>query len=153
MSPSPGLFDGGMASTGHITGENWRGAAWNGNSTTIILLGKRGERENRRHVGRERERRDGQHAGRERERRGRGGAVRLEAESRDTHTQAHPLRPIRSRSVSETTLEWRLTQQIAGFTAIPRHSIRKLVILSCTIDVLPVKLPVVAIPLTQKARA
>ena len=129
----PRLFDGLPVITGHITGENWRGAAWNGNSTTIILLGKRGERENRRHVGRERERR------------GRGGAVRLEAESRDTHTQAHPLRPIRSRSVSETTLEWRLTQQIAGFTAIPRHSIRKLVILSITIDVLPVKLPVVAI--------
>ena len=43
-----------------ITGENWRGAAWNGNSTIIILLGKRGEqrveKENGRHVGRERER-------------------------------------------------------------------------------------------------
>ena len=79
--------------------------------------------------------------------------MRLEAESRDTHTQAHPLRPIRSRSVSEPTLEWRLTQQIAGFTAIPRHSIRKLVILSITIDVLPVITGKITGCRHQKARA
>ena len=86
--PGPGLFDGGMASTGHITGENWRGAAWNGNSTIIILLGKRGERENGRHVGRERERRDGRQAGRERERQG--AEARCDSRQRvETHTRRH----------------------------------------------------------------